>query len=52
MLKHLGVCRAAGGEQPLKSEGGLGVSLRAGGLAQAEEGLEVIFFVEDPGGGA
>ena len=30
MLKHLGVCRAAGGEKPLKSEGGGSERQRAG----------------------
>ena len=30
MLKHLGVCRAAGGEKPPKSEGGGSERQRAG----------------------
>ena len=32
MLKHLGVCRAAGGEKPPKSEGGGSERQRAGRL--------------------
>ena len=31
MLKHLGGCRVAGGEQPPKSEGGLGANARERG---------------------
>ena len=34
MLKHLGVCRAAGGEKPPKSEGGLGASFASGGVSE------------------
>ena len=33
MLKHLGVCRAAGGEKPPKSEGG-GSELASGGVSE------------------
>ena len=56
MLKHRVGFAARLGARSHQRARAAGASLRAGnersGLAQAEKALEVIFFVEDPGGGA